>query len=75
MAQAITQAVIKAAKTVIAAARDTKTNVQNARSTQQTPQANGPMLKQPNFDWKAPDTYHILNNFEVRVRNIVLTND
>ena len=32
-------------------------------------------LKQPTFDWKAPDKHHELCNFEIQVKDIFLTNN
>ena len=52
-----------------------KNSVDNARTTHPTPRVSGPVLKQPTFDWKMPDEYHELNNFEIEVRNFFLINN
>ena len=35
----------------------------------------GTIVRQPTFDWKAPDKYHILYSIEIEVRDIVLKNN
>ena len=61
---ATTQVATEATKTAVIAAREAETLVNNVRPT------GSPTLKQPIFDWKAPDKYHELCNFETKVKNI-----
>ena len=37
--------------------------------------ARRPILKHLLFDWKSPNKYHELSNLDIKVRNIVLTNN
>ena len=38
------------------------------------PRTGSPSLEQPTFDWKTADKYQELGNFELEVKNIVMTN-
>ena len=73
MMQTITQAAIKAAKAAIMTIKETENPVNAARYMQVMLRTGGPVLKQPNIDWKTADKYQELWNFEIEVKNIVMT--
>ena len=68
------QAIIQAAKTTIMVVKEAENPVNTARSVQVMPRAGSPALKQSTFDWKARDKYQELQNFEIEVKNIFMTN-
>ena len=55
MIQAITQATIEAAKTVIEAVKGANNSVNAVRSVQVMPRTHSPALKQPAVGWKTTD--------------------
>ena len=64
MTRAITQAVIEPAKATIRESEKAETSTSKARKIQVTLRMVGLTLKQPKFDWKAPDKYHKLCNLK-----------
>ena len=56
------------------AAREIGTSIENTGTAQPTPGVKRPILKQPIFDWKAPNKSHELKSFEIEFRNIFSTN-
>ena len=40
------------------------------RSQNTGPRLDGPMMRQPNFNWEAEDKYNKLKNFRLEVNNI-----
>ena len=70
------QVVIQAATVIVRAMReaDPPTEPHTRRSSPEEPQGPrqaGLMLHQPTFDWKAPDRYVELLNFEMEVANVI----
>ena len=63
MTEAIMQAVIKAATKAVMEAETPASTIIQALAM---PKTGCPMLKQPMFDWKSPDKYIKLCNFEIR---------
>ena len=75
MTQARTEAAIEVTKAVIMAVRKVDTCVNNARPIHTVPISGDPILCQPTFDWKATDKDQEIFNFEVKVKNIFMTNN
>ena len=73
MTLAIMQAVIKATKTAIMPIREADNLVNNTRQVHAAPRS-GSSAQQPTCDWKAADKYQILCNFEIKAKNIFMTN-
>ena len=73
MTQAIPQ-VTETTKAVKMAFRETEIPVNTTRLVPPIPQISGPVLNKPMFDWKSPDKYLELHNFEIEIKNIFLTN-
>ena len=59
MTQAITPAAIEAAKAAIMTFREAQTQIDDARLIQTAPRMGTPTLKQPMFNWKIQDKYHV----------------
>ena len=57
------------------AAKRQKTPLKMQKQAQPTLRASGPILEQPAFNLKAPDRYHEPINFEIKIKNIFLTNN
>ena len=78
MQTAITQAAIQAATVAVKVLKEqdigptTGTNVANTEEAHR-PRHGRPALRQPTFNWKAPDKYAELLNFEMEVLNILYT--
>ena len=56
------------------AVREVVNHFETAGTVQPTPRTSRPDEKQPTVHWTAPDNYNKLNDFEIKVRNILLTN-
>ena len=70
MNKAITKAVAEATRIAILTMAETQAQrVPNAAG----PKLGGPTLKQPNFNWKAPDKYTEWKAFSLEVRNVLST--
>ena len=75
MSQVIMKAAIKATKAVIMAGREADKQVSNARPIHTMPRSCDLALRQPMFDWKTSDKYQKLCNFDIKVKNIFMTNN
>ena len=72
MTQAITKAMTEAAKAAIMAVREAETLASTTRPEPAMPKTDHPVLKQPMFNWKSPDKYRELCNFEIEVKKHLL---
>ena len=72
--QAIMQALIDTAKAANVAIRKSENLVNNARPVHAAARSDGPVLRQPTFDWKVTNIYQEVCNFEIDIRNIFMTN-
>ena len=70
MNEVITKAVAEATRIVIQTMAETQ--AQREPNTA-GPKLGGPTLKQPNFNWEAPDKYTKWNAFILEVRNVLST--
>ena len=69
------QTVTEATKAAIIAVREVDHPFNNARPKHKTPRSGGPALGQPTFNWKTIDKYHEVYNFEIKVKNIPMTDN
>ena len=70
MSEAIARAVAEATRIVL----QTMVEAQTERTQNATgPKLGGPTLKQPSFDWEAPDKYTELKTFKLEVNNVLST--
>ena len=70
MSEAIAKAVAEATRIVIQTMAETQTQRITSASG---PKLGGPALKQPNFNWEAPDKYTEWKAFILEVRNVLST--
>ena len=68
------KAVTEVAQVAIMAVREADNLVNNARSVHAASRSGSPALKHCTFSWKAGDKYLELCKFEIRVKNIFMTN-
>ena len=70
LTKVITRAIAEATRVVLQMTAEAQ-----AQRTQNTtgPKVGGPTLKQPAFDWKAPDKYPELKIFKLEVSNVLST--
>ena len=54
--------------------READNPVNSVRLIHTASRSSGPAARQPTFDWKATDKYQKLCNFEIKVKNIFITN-
>ena len=72
MSKAITRAVAEATKVALQTMVEAQVErTQNAAG----PKLGGPMMKQPIFDWGAPDKYSELKAFRLEVNNVLSTHN
>ena len=54
--------------------RETENLIKPVRPVQVILRTSGQTLKQPTYDWKTADKYQELQNFEIEIKNIFMTN-
>ena len=69
------QAGIEPTKAAKDAVRKADNPVNNARPKNEMPRSSSPALRQPMFDWKAIDKNHVLHNFGIEVKKILVKNN
>ena len=73
MTHVLMQAVIDARNGVVMTVREAVSQGNTTRPGETMPKPVGSVLKQPTFNWKPPDKYKELCNFEIYVKNIFIT--
>ena len=75
MRQALTQAAFKAIKVVNDGSERGRKPCWKCKDSTTNTKSDLASIKAVTFDWKAIDMCHELNDFEIKVRNIFLTNN